>query len=350
MVCDELGGHAAGVGAQGHHRRSEAHDPCTNHGTQPSIVDIQSERKDWVAALHGELEGVLGRSLSVGDPTRLCPPRRTLDDPAKYLLRWSSGEPAAVLYLAPATAPGIVHRHVDRAEAARRILGEPLGRVVLQPMCRGEWDDRSYALMPFCHSLGRTPLRHKVGRSLLRPSVFGWLRAVTARTARAPEPADGEAVRVLEWIRTAGVVAPRFQARLDQALRRLLDGVWVPRRVLMHGDLWADNILIAPRGLQGHDKLFWWDRFLIIDWPGSRTDGFAFYDLIRLALSLRTGPWRLRREVLAHAALLGCDPCDAWGYQAMALGSIGMNIEHFAPDQYRWIAHECLTCLESTGV
>ena len=75
----------------------------------------------------------------------------------------------------------------------------------------------------------------------------------------------------------------------------------------MHGDLWKGNVLLAPTRVP-------WGGIVLIDWGSALIQGYGIQDLIRLADSMRMGLPRLRREILAHCGLLGCEPEDARAY------------------------------------
>jgi hypothetical protein len=70
----------------------------------------------------------------------------------------------------------------------------------------------------------------------------------------------------------------------------------MPNYVLMHGDFWKGNILIAPKADFPAAGTRWNERFVIIDWPGSITQGYAMFDLIRLAQSFRLSSNALKRD------------------------------------------------------
>lgn len=88
------------------------------------------------------------------------------------------------------------------------------------------------------------------------------------------------------------------------------------------------------------------DRFVIIDWAGSEIYGYAMYDLVGLAQSMRLNARNLRREVVRHCRLLRCEPADATSYLVAALGHIAMNLERFPIDRYAHMAESCFATLD----
>jgi hypothetical protein len=82
--------------------------------------------------------------------------------------------------------------------------------------------------------------------------------------------------------------------------------------------------------------------FRVIDWAGGSVAGAPFYDLVRLCLSLNTGRRRLRRELLAHATLLGCQPADSRHYLCVALGDLARHLGEWPAEQLAATARSCL--------
>ena len=132
-------------------------------------------------------------------------------------------------------------------------------------------------------------------------------------------------------------VESRVRSAAERALGELRDGKWAARHVLMHGDLWAGNVLLDGSGRRA--------RPVIIDWPGARVQGHAIFDLARFARSFRTRPSRLRRELDRHAEVLGCSREQTLGHLLAALGSQGLDLEHFPVARYLKMVSICFDTL-----
>ena len=119
-------------------------------------------------------------------------------------------------------------------------------------------------------------------------------------------------------------------------MARLTAGVWVPRSVLAHNDLWKGNVLLPrPRSNMARSR----HRFVLIDWAASDTRGFAFYDSLRAGLSLSVPKVAMRRALLHHCRVLQSDPQDAHSYLLAALADLDRNRECFPEDRYLVLAH-----------
>ena len=266
----------------------------------------------------------------------LIPPRQVDDDAIKLVALTRSGYPCGVILVSSPVSPGLVERGMQNAARAKEELGSQLGRKILTPLGCGCVGGLSYSILPFRPPLSGRGLRRRWQRSILRPGLFRWLHEATRVTMRRPRPAEVESgfVRPLRHVIELESASHRVRAAAENALARLEKAAWNPRFVLMHGDLWWRNILLADGRAEGVG-LPRRDRFVIIDWPGSRFDGHAMYDLVRLSESVKASRRHFAREVAGHCRLLECEPVDAIGYHLAAVGSIGLDLEYYSPKRYR---------------
>ena len=218
------------------------------------------------------------------------------------------------------------------------MLKEDLNQVVLEPLIEGRYSGLSYAVLPYCESLSKSRVVNRLQRMALAPALYRWLRRSDGATMSEPLRFDREIAAALGALEQTKGMPHRVRAAADRALDRLDTGVWIPRRVLMHGDFWLGNVLVRSKAMLGGRRGPWWDRFVVIDWAGSRSDGFAFWDLFRFAQSVGASGRRLSSEVAARAQMLGCDPRDACSYLAAAIGDLGLHLNHFPFDRYVQLA------------
>jgi hypothetical protein len=243
----------------------------------------------------------------------------------------------------------MISRAVLRSRDAKSLLDIASGNHILDPIFEGRVQERSFAVMPHCENLSNIRPVWWLQRWALRKPLFGWLQSVTAQTARAVPDDDSliNFARPLEFISSFKIMNREIKSSAIHAKRRLLERKWMPSYVLMHGDFWKGNILIGPTADFPAAGTRWNERFVIIDWPGSITQGYAMFDLIRLAQSFRLSSNALKREIEAHCRILRCDESDAISYLLTALGHIGENLENFPPESYARMATSCYATLAS---
>ncbi len=107
----------------------------------------------------------------------------------------------------------------------------------------------------------------------------------------------------------------------------------------MHNDLWKGNFLQGARE-DACSKAGY--SFFIIDWGGSRINGYPIYDLVRVSLSYRLTANELKEAIVRATAALECEPVDALSYVVAALGEIAQRIDQFPVDRFLQLARNCM--------
>jgi aminoglycoside phosphotransferase (APT) family kinase protein len=293
-----------------------------------------------IAALAAQLEHALGERVTLAP---FAKHKGVADETLKLAARSARGDALGVVLYAPEVAPRLIARGCERGRAARAALGDELGRVVVTARSEGEHAGRSWALMPQARVLGGSLLA-RAERRWLAGALLAWLREVTVRTAGAPDDAArscyGDALAYAEGEPALG---DDVRAGATAARARIASGAWRPRHVVMHGDLWAGNVLGAP-GAAPFSR-----RFALIDWDTSRVSGFPCFDLVRAARSFGVSRARLGREIAAHAAALGWTREDARGALIAALGHTGLAREDFPLARYAEMARAALASFDAAS-
>jgi hypothetical protein len=239
----------------------------------------------------------------------------------------------AVLLLSSNKTPDSVRRAVLRAGEAKASASAKVADHVLMPLWEGSLGSRSYAVFSYCRRLSSHRLLNRVQRSMLKSTLFDWLFDLTRESFRACVEKEAEQgfARPLQYLLATPGIDKRLYADARTALNRLAN-----RR---------GNVLIdQPSKALGLSQLK--ERFVVIDWAGSRTEGFPIFDLVRIAQSFRLNRLELHREVRRHCEILRCELIDARSYNAAALGHILINLEHFPFSGFLPMASACVDSLD----
>lgn len=303
-----------------------------------ALVDLACSERTRDALVR-EAASALGARAGKIRTIPLVPLKGVADETTKLGVVDHRGRLLAVIMVSSPVAPNMVARGIERARNAAAALGPDLGKVLLLPLCEGVVDGLTFAITRAMTPLSRKRIIGRIHHWRIAPSVLHWLTAVTALThvnVRSEERA-ARFGRPLEYFSSLDAVPRELRDQAGVALQRLSEGKWEPDTVLMHGDLWAANILIDRRRRDWSLS----ERFVVIDWAGSMVKGYAVYDLTRLAISLRCSKARFRAELTSQLGILGCDPEDAMSYLVAALGHLALHLENFPMDRFMAMSKRC---------
>ena len=298
-------------------------------------------------ALSGEIAEVVG--VRSGDLSlSLLSLSEAADGTTVVAVADAQGQMRAVVLCSPNNSPDMVERAMVMAEKAKSLLGPQLGARVLDPLLRGRLDGSSYAVLPYCSPLSNSAVLSRVQNFTLRPTIFDWLFQ-SAKMTRSASPSAPIAARFEErllHLASMQALSTDLRGAARMAVERIHSGQWKPHHVLMHGDCWRGNVLIKPSA-SFKERTPWAERFVLIDWPGAEIDGYAIFDVVRMAQSMRIAFKQLREELRRHCEALECDRTDATSYLLAALGNLGMSLECFPMEQFARMAESCHATLKA---
>jgi hypothetical protein len=300
---------------------------------------------ELIQGLRKPLQQALG-NVEIGELQHLPGPNKVVDETTKVLVKDRAQRPVSFVLISPPVDPDIVARGMQLAAESKARLGPRAGRVIFAPLLEGRLGALSYAAMPYWRPINGGRLRRRLAQLTLRRGLLDWVAEVVRATV---EPAGQERVHEgfelpLAHMTESQLVEPAMRRAAEVSLGRLRKSAWRPSHILMHGDLWQGNILSGPAVVDGQ-RLRRRDRFFIIDWPGAVTRGYPMFDLARLMMALQVGARAASVQVERHCQALQCERVDAISYLLAALGSIGMNLGHFPPENYAKMSSRCFAMI-----
>lgn len=231
-----------------------------------------------------------------------------------------------ILHLSPPLFPQVALEEAHAMEHARARLQAKAGDVILPVVAKGSIDDRSFIVIPLCKPINSGRIIGSIQRLAIRPKVLEWLRQLAEMSSEPDQAALSRYQSGLEKMCAAESINGRLREAAEFGLARINSG-FVPRFTPMHGDLWRGNIMLF------RDK-----RFAVIDWRGSRMQGFGIYDLIRFAKCYKIPNKLLRQEITAHQNILG-GQSDI--ILAGALAHIFSHLGEFPVERFLAMAEAC---------
>jgi hypothetical protein len=295
-----------------------------NAQEEPARSEARSLRADieaLVGTLGPDLEG-LGFAVRHAAHVAGAPWRMHLLDDRRRVV--------AVVSLSHPLVPTLEARAARHAREAAARLPPELSRCIHQPLLCGEHRGRSYSVSRWRPPWPASGWARHTARFRTGPRVLGWLEDVVRATARPISRAEteGRLAPGLEAVAADGRLDETLRAAAGRALERVRAGLWRPRSVLCHNDLWVGNVLLGSRGASEAP-------FHVIDWATARLDGLPFWDLGRLLGSLHLPIRWQARCFRRHCEILECSPADALGAAVGAMGDLRLDLDTMPLEQFR---------------
>jgi colanic acid/amylovoran biosynthesis glycosyltransferase len=246
------------------------------------------------------------------------------------------GKRRAILLVSPEEFPDVASNERARTDLMRRHLGDDLGSVIPEYFATGYLRSQSYSLSPLLPTISADRFLGRFQVFQIRKSLFEWIQNINSRCNVVSDSVETEFIRPLEYL--SRFDDPVIQQAASAALGRLYSSGMRPRRTPMHNDLWRGNILRSRQARY---------PFAVVDWGGSRIDGFPIFDLLRASMSFRLPSTELRKQIALATKALDCEPIDSFIYVMAALGEIAMRSDQFPLAAFSKMAHDCLFELRS---
>ncbi|MDM8543411.1 phosphotransferase [Desulfococcaceae bacterium HSG9] len=257
----------------------------------------------------------------------------------------TDGAPAAFLLASNPKSCDLIARNTAKARLARHKLNNSLGTVILTPIAESRFQGLSWAIFPLKRLPAEKGWAWRYQKLMLTPQLLGWLAGVVGHTKRAltSEDAGQRLCEPLQKLATDRQFSSGIRSAAQKALARYEQGLWKPQTVLVHNDLWKGNILL-PLSEERRKK---YPEFYIIDWAGSNSVGFPFFDLMKLMHNLGLPGIVMRQVIKKHCRVLNFELEDAMSSLLAAIADLGEHLEYFPRPRYIAMATELIECLAS---
>ncbi len=292
---------------------------------------VSTKWRDLAEGLQPEVMKSLGIDLTAHNASPIANRRDLIDSTIKYLIRDKENRSIAVLKMSSEIDPQSVAESTQIAEEIASSLKPDTGRHILRPLVEHQYGGRSVAIYPYLDQLKMFRPAWIVQRRGLAPHIMRWAKELSRQTVRDAGTAQIEQqyITPLEAIvRDHAEFGPQFVEMAKKALLRIDSGKLRPKTVAMHGDPWKNNILLDARNVSGFEDGSSSARFMFIDWDTGQSEGFPFFDLIRLSNTLRTRKPQMRRLIQDYCEIVEATPEDVSSYITAALGHTLLNLNN----------------------
>lgn len=251
-----------------------------------TCVDVLTQRlreiADYSASkLQGRINAGTLRSLI--KPTTEA---RVADATNTYYIDGLTRSDDCVLLVSPPDFPDIVGASAKAALAARALLDGDLGTRVCAPILVDHWQGQSFAIYPRLHAFSQNRMLLHGQKRRAAAAILRWLSDVIEATAVEQTLAaeiEARFVRPLQQLIHDNDIPAAVRASARLSLAAVEAGRVRTFTCLQHGDFWFGNIMFDRSSVPGIAPFV--QRFKVIDWGSSRTDGYPGIDLVRFLLS-----------------------------------------------------------------
>lgn len=308
---------------------------------------------DYILDIAKEVSDALGDTLDlstirwVSEPSSKGP---VSDATLAFLIDSSAGAKDVALLVSNPHFPKTVGEDTTKAALIRSSLDENARNHVATPIYQGEFKGQSFAAFErYSPASSRRVVRYLQKRAVV-PEIVSWSISVAKQTQnRNLEQFDERFVAPLEWLANdeASTSKTRHNAlkSLEYISSSQQDRVWTSAE---HGDFWLGNILFD--GSKSTRILGVSKAFKIIDWRGSKLDGYPCADVLRLLKStFKPGSGTARNLFERYQADLGISDSEATIYTLLSLAELGRNLDQFPRANFNALCDETIQFLEAMG-
>jgi hypothetical protein len=210
---------------------------------------------------------------------------RVADGTLAFYIDGTSQKDDCVLIVSAAEFPDSVDESASAARRAHALLRDGREQIVCVPVLADRWEGRSFALYSRLEGFSRNRYVRLAQKRRVARAILKWLNGVLADTAVDwGETADVEQrfLTPLENLVRDDDIPPKLRALARMSLCAVQEGRVRTMTCLQHGDFWSGNVMFKRSAVAGLAPFL--QRFQVIDWGSSRTDGYPGIDLVRFLL------------------------------------------------------------------
>ncbi len=296
----------------------------------------------------------LGGALDVSSMRRIVRPNdeEPLGDSTFALL--VDGKSAAdniVLLVSNAEYSNTVSVDLARASSVAKLVDSDVGGHIVKPLLSGAYEGQAYAAFSRLHLMSENRFLRFYEKNIAAPKIISWCTSLAKQTQKrlnSDQYYNTRFIEPLEWLRSDS----ECPAQIQNLAHMCLEDVTNSKRDLWtsveHGDLWIGNILFEYRSRffpSIHP-----DKFHVIDWRGSKDDGYPCIDAIRFLLSIYKfdNPHSISL-FRSYTEKLCISNFEVSIYSMLSLGCLSRNLDLFPREHFYGLCEMIYEFLQTRG-
>ncbi|RYH06237.1 hypothetical protein [Tropicimonas sp. IMCC6043] len=310
------------------------------------------EFEEYVLDIAMEVSRSLGDTLEVSSTRWISRPigkGRVKDATLAFYVDGKRRSDDIVLLISNPSFPSVVQADVAQAREIAVRVSHRVGCHIAMPVVEGRFGKQTYAAFTRLSPLSDFRLVKAFQRRRAGSVILPWIVELAKETRQYPStPSDIERyfVQPLVSLRDDEALSGRVRDRATEYL-----GVVRGERVSLftaaqHGDFWIGNVFFVRRAFPRINPVL--GDFTVIDWRGSRMNGYPCVDWMRLCSSLfKVGSSSNDRLISAYQSALGISALEFQVYCFLALGRLGEELDQFPKERYIAMCDKALAFIDA---
>ncbi len=238
---------------------------------------------------------------------------------------------------------------VSRSRDVALLVGQEVGKHIVSPVCQGVYNKQTYAAFSRLSPVSSYRVARLFQKRMVSGRVVSWLESLAIET-RESRSAQSEYSQY--FCQPLEIICG--DREMPQEIRAFADlcGVFVSKNqpdlftVVEHGDFWIGNVLFQRRFIPDLNPLL--GEFSVIDWRGSRTDGYPCIDLVRFCSSIfRNGSSKTDSLISSYIGGLQISKFEMSIYCILSLGRLRADLDQFPKDRFYFLCERVFEFLQA---
>lgn len=295
--------------------------------------------------LDANIVKALSKQLGIEAHTIIARPLTTeslVEDATQKILISTSknAKPIAFVLISAIKTPRAIKSGYEKLIALAGAVGSELAKNLLIPDEVAESNGLSYSISRYHKPLSSKKLFKNLDNWYVRRHLIDWVMrvAVATKSPMTKQQAEASFIKPLLVLSEADGLNLKYQNLAKEAVNAIKNQTWQPSFVCAHNDLWRGNVLMSKQ-----------HKFLLIDWDGVMLEGYAFYDLVRVADSFKLDGADFKQRLRQYCNMMQCDKTQAKYYLISAFAYLYSDLGGWQYERFLILLNDCMQYLESNS-
>lgn len=316
---------------------------------------MEAEIKEYILRIIEDVSQEVGIKLDKSSVKSIIRPdgkKHVKDATLAFFVDGIKKQNNIVLLVSNPLFPEAVREDIDRALSVAKMVDKKTANHIIKPLTTGSYGQQTYAVLPRLESISERTIFRIPQKMRFTPKVVSWLSNLSMQTKIYPTAtADFSKyfVEPLQFICSDLDFPEKPRKLAAHCLDFVLNSHPDLFTVIEHGDFWIGNILFTRAMVPNIGALR--GEFIVIDWGGSRYDGYPGADLTRFCSSIfNYNSNQPRKYISLYNEINGISSLEFCTYCMLSIGRLGLNLEEFPKERYYGLSQQIALFLDTHGL